>query len=181
MARTKGHIAEKTSCANFDEYKKQAGTVGFTKFSNISIDLKEGIAGVGCCVSLSKSCHIFVMSTDSENLEEALSELRITKHERSKQDVSLIALYPAELKQIIEEKEEEKNKKIYWVLNQQTKWVKMYYSFALKYHPRLQVLGEAERCTKLECKLLLRGLNWSRDKIEALNINDEHPDNDIPF
>lgn len=177
MARTKQ--TAKTSRENFDEYVKKNSGVGFTKFSNIDVNLEEGTAGVGCCVSLSGDCHILMMAPDSERLEEALKELGIKKRERSAADVSMIALYPAELSKIIEENEESA-KKVFWIIDS-AKYAQMVYGLALKYHNNSKVLGEAQRCTKLECKLLLRGMGWDRDRIESVIFDEEHPFKKIPF
>lgn len=184
MARTKKSVKIQSSRDNFDAYAKRSGGFGFHKFEDISVNLKDGIGGIGCCVSLDKNLHCFIMSTDSDSLEATLKELGVKKSERSAADVSLVAVYPAVIMDEDYERLEEakRNEKVvFWVVHRSKTYAEMLYGMSLIGRSDLILLGEAERCTKLECKLLLRGLKWNREDIDAVKIDDEHPDNKIPF
>ena len=184
MARTKGKTQVLGRLA-FDRYAFRS-RLGFKKLEVVVDPTSEMIVGVGCCVTLVKDLHIFIMAPDAERLAESLDELRISDEQRSHPDVSLVGIYSAREASEVKAEEERAIKwkeglEIVWVYHPPSDIVCMIWKKDLGTDD-FEELGPAVKKTEREARLLCRSAGWDLKDVKEVTVNHkDDPDQDIPF
>lgn len=144
--------------------------------------VEDGIKCVSAALSISNNTHVIISAPTIEDLKRAW---QLMTYSDLPLDISktVHCLYKDTTEPVVTATPEPKkrNIKMYWYYHPDTDWCFVAYPNYSSGDVMAIRIGEAGEITTTDCKIALRKAGWIRSDIEAVQINTQDPEDDIPF